>query len=249
MPTAPEIAMPPVSHSSSEQMGLGIIVPSANTVLERDYPRLEIPNVSFHFSRILNAEDTEEQLSGMKALAGDAARLLAHTRICRGVAFACTSGSFLEGHGYDESIVRTIEAASGLPAVTTAGAVVDALHHLGIRRPMVFTPYEEWLSQRSVTFLESHGFTVSGHRWGFDMRSTSTMDDYESINEWIVREIVSEADAVFISCTNFSWLRGIAPLERQLGRPVITSNLATLWSLLKRAGLEGRLPDLSRLTS
>lgn len=233
---------------SSTQIGLGVIVPSGNSILERDYIRFRRPGVDFFFTRILNSEDTEEQLAGMKDLASTAAEWLTHARFIKAIAFGCTSGSFLKGHGYDQTIVDKMVAASGgLPCVTTAGAVINALTTLGIRRPMVFTPYEEWLSSRSVTFLESHGFAVSGHKWGFDMLSTLGTDDYEPINDWIANSISKDADSVFISCTNFSWLNGIAPLEERLGIPVVTSNSATLWNLFKLAGLDPRTPGLGGL--
>jgi maleate isomerase len=231
------------------RVGVGVIVPSANTVLERDFPRVGIAGVDFYFTRILNSEDTEEQLSGMKALAGGAAELLSHTRACRAIAFCCTSGSFLKGHGYDAGIVELMETASGLPCITTAGSVVKALHQLGIRRPMVFTPYEEWLSNRSVTFLESHGFQVSGHRWGFGMTRTEETDDFDPITRWVTAELQPQADGIFISCTNFSWLRGVAPLEAATGLPVVTSNSATLWNLLRTAHVDDTVPNGGNLLS
>ncbi|SCB56113.1 hypothetical protein GA0061098_10776 [Bradyrhizobium shewense] len=49
-----------------QSFGLGIIVPSSNTVLERDYTGLGLDGVSFHFSRVLNSEDTIEQLTAMR---------------------------------------------------------------------------------------------------------------------------------------------------------------------------------------
>jgi maleate isomerase len=238
------------SDTPSGHVGLGVIVPSANNVLERDFPRFATRNAAFYFTRVLNAEDTEDQLAGMKRQAGGAAELLSHNRSCRAIAFACTSGSFLEGHGYDESIVQLMEEASGLPCVTTAGSVVRALRELGVRQPMVFTPYEEWLSNRSVSFLGSHGFEVSGHRWGFDMfGSANETDAFEPINDWIRRERQPEADGIFISCTNFSWIRGVAVLEQATGIPVVTSNLATLWGLTRAAGLNYVVPDGARLLS
>ncbi|RUW28355.1 hypothetical protein, partial [Mesorhizobium sp. M1E.F.Ca.ET.041.01.1.1] len=63
-----------------QPIGLGIVTPSGNSVLERDYPRLALSEVGFHFTRVFNSEDTAEQLSSMKAQAADAARLLGHVR-------------------------------------------------------------------------------------------------------------------------------------------------------------------------
>ncbi|MEK7216891.1 MAG: arylmalonate decarboxylase, partial [Chloroflexota bacterium] len=46
-----------------------------------------------------------------------------------------------------------------------------------------------------------------------------------------------DADGYFISCTNIRAIETVAALEPALGRPVITSNQATLWYCLRRLGL------------
>ncbi|MDQ0562966.1 maleate isomerase [Rhizobium mesoamericanum] len=229
-------------------IGLGLITPSENNVMESDFPRLGLEGVRFHFSRVFNTEDSYEQFAEMKIKSGEAARMLSHARRTKAIALGCTAGSFLEGVGYDESVAKVIEEASGLPAVTTAGSVVAALRALGVSRLAIFTPYEEWVSKRLVSFLEGHGFVVPFMDWGYDMYSTDVEDCFEPINDWVAERVPADVDGVFISCTNFTWLRGIAPLEERIRRPVVTSNLATLWRLLHTIGAADRLPThLARL--
>jgi maleate isomerase len=45
-----------------------------------------------------------------------------------------------------------------------------------------------------------------------------------------------DAEAVFISCTNLPTYDVIAPLEAELGKPVLTANQVTMWSALTLAG-------------
>lgn len=233
---------------SLPSIGLGLITPSSNNVIESDFPRLGLERVRFHFSRVLNSEETHEQLAGMKLQCGEAATLLSHAARTKAIAFACTSGSFLEGMGYDESVAKIIEDASGVPAVTTSGSAIRALRSLNLKRLAVFSPYEEWVSIRLVDFLKGHGFDVVHHSWGYDMWGTDVEDCFEPINDWVADKTPPDADGVFISCTNFTWLRGIAPLEERIDRPVVTANLATLWQLLHAADAGDRLPStLARL--
>lgn len=49
----------------------------------------------------------------------------------------------------------------------------------------------------------------------------------------------SNADGVFVSCTNFRTFEIIAQLKADLGKPVVTSNQATLWNALRTMGLSG----------
>jgi maleate isomerase len=45
-----------------------------------------------------------------------------------------------------------------------------------------------------------------------------------------------DAEAVFISCTNVPTYDIIAPLERMLGKPVLTANQVTICSALRTMG-------------
>ena len=50
-----------------------------------------------------------------------------------------------------------------------------------------------------------------------------------------------EAQAIFISCANFGSASVVDALEKELNKPVITSNTATLWSSLRTAGIQERI--------
>jgi len=107
------------------------------------------------------------------------------------------------------------------------------------------TPYEDWLTDRVSNWLEKAGFVVASRK-GLGRKSRisdlSSMDAYR-----LAREVdVSTADAVFISCTAWKTFDIIETLERDLGKPVVTSNQATLWQSLilaavSPAGGQGRL--------
>jgi maleate cis-trans isomerase len=56
-----------------------------------------------------------------------------------------------------------------------------------------------------------------------------------------------DAEAVFISCTNFHCLPAIASLERRLAKPVVTSNLAGAWAALRQIGIEDAIPGHGQL--
>ena len=48
---------------------------------------------------------------------------------------------------------------------------------------------------------------------------------------------ITDADGLFISCTNLATMDRIAAMESHLGKPVVTSNSATLWRALRAADL------------
>ena len=57
----------------------------------------------------------------------------------------------------------------------------------------------------------------------------------------------SEADAVFLSCTNLRTLDIIEEIETPLGKPALSSNQVLAWDMARRAGLTLNHPGLGRL--
>lgn len=49
-----------------------------------------------------------------------------------------------------------------------------------------------------------------------------------------------EAEAIFFSCTNLRTFDIIEELEAQLGKPVLSANQVTIWSMLRLAGFQPR---------
>ena len=76
------------------------------------------------------------------------------------VLFCCTSGSFIGGIGYDARLMERMEAATGLPALTTSTAVVAALRALEIRRLSMGTPYPDPVNEAEIDFLARSGVRV-----------------------------------------------------------------------------------------
>jgi maleate isomerase len=173
-----------------------------------------------------------------------AAKLLAHAKVGV-ICYGCTAGGFLKGPGYDRQIVKDIEAATGIAGATTAAAVVDALRALGATRVSVASPYEPWLNEKLRAYLKECGFEVLAIK-GFGTQAHATCTPEQ--NATLVAEVDRpEAQAIFISCSNFRTLEIIEPLEETLGKPVVTSNSASVWKMLRLMSDSRSLPDSGRL--
>ncbi len=223
---------------------LGLIVPSWNTVMEYEFQRMAVPSMSVHSMRISHTADTEENLTRMGTQVPAAAKLLAHAKVGV-VCYGCTAGGFLKGPGYDRQIVQDIEAATGIPGATTAAAVVDALRALGIKRVSVASPYEPWLNEKLQSYLKECGFEVLAIK-GFGTQAHASFTPEQ--NAVLVAEVDrTDAQAIFISCSNFRTLEIIGPLEEKLGKPVVTSNSASIWKMLRLLQDRRDLPGAGRL--
>jgi maleate isomerase len=166
------------------------------------------------------------------------------------IVFGCTSASLLLGPGFDRALSERITAATGLPASTTASAVVEALRAIGARRLAVGTPYDEEITRREGAFLEAAGFevvTIRGLGIGPDREIGALgFDDVRALAASVMTESV---DALFLSCTNLAAFPLLAELEAAYGVPVVTSNAATLWKALQLIGVDAARPGYGTLLS
>jgi maleate cis-trans isomerase len=220
---------------------LGVIVPSGNVIMEPDMYRLAPDGITVHFSRAVITEDSPEQLERMVDDVPRCCRELSHGNMDV-YAFGCTGGSFLKGVGYDQEIIGIMEKETGKPATTASTAVVDALRHLDVRRIAIASPYEEWLNERARIFFEGNGFEVVAIQ-GLGIRDTEGLAAQEPETIFHLAEEVDrpEAEAIFISCTDFRAVEALARIENALHKPVVSSNQATMWKMLQMVGIqEGR---------
>lgn len=235
-----------------ERARLGLVVPSNNTTVEPEIAQLAPPGVAAFASRVMVAE-TNDPAEKTKTILGmhdrlDEAVLEVASLQPAAIAYACTSGSFLDGKGSDRSVCDRLSGLAGVPFVTASTAVVLALRSLGAERVALATPYIAEVSSGARRYLEEAGISVVAHR---DLNLLSNLDKGRlgpEASEQLVRSMdLAGADAVFISCTNWRTLDAIAALEPDLGVPVISSNLATMWLLLALAGVPGQSGSQGRL--
>ena len=221
---------------------IGLLVPATNTVAENEFWAMIPEGVTIGTARVVSvqAEDEHKRLAGYRAQVMKAAEEVKHIEPSI-IAWTCTSGSFIEGEGYDRQLVEEATAVACAPAVTTSTAVMDAIRHLGIRKLAMDTPYRDSVTQIEKEFFErsmpglsivnTRNLNVLGPgRRGYILPETV----YE-----LGRSVdTPEADAVFLSCTDVRTREVLEHLERDLGKPVISSNQSTLWSILRRLGIE-----------
>jgi maleate isomerase len=170
-----------------------------------------------------------------------AARSLAMVRPSATV-YACTSASFVGGMA-GERTLRDVMAGAGLPnAVTTSGALVEALESLRIRRVAIGSPYNAELTRLLAHFLTEAGYEVVGGAFlGLDADIARV--DSRSVYELARATDTLDADAVFLSCTNLRAFDVLGAAEHDLGKPVLSANQVSVWAALRAAGLPSALVD------
>jgi maleate isomerase len=215
------------------QRGIGVVAPF-DLALDRELWRWAPGDVSLYITRTPYIAEPmglqlAEALSDKIAIAQQTRDFLAAEPEV--VAYACTSGSFMHGVAGEQHLVKAMREAGAPAAVTTSGALLEALDVLGVKQIAVATPYIANVTTRLHDFLAEAGVdTVSSAHLG--LQGNIWKVPYETTAELIRAADSPDADAVFVSCTNLATYDLIAPLEQELGKPVLTANQVTMWAAL-----------------
>lgn len=119
---------------------------------------------------------------------------------------------------------------------------------MDLRRVVLGSPYIPELNDNVARFLSDAGIEVlATHGMGlnYDTEMIRVAPDY--IFDFAGAIDRPDADAVLLSCGALRSIEVVDRLEQHLGKPVICSNQAMLWDVLRLAGIEDRLPGLGQL--
>ena len=246
--------MTPFAYTMQEDTSprLGLVVLQVDETIEQDFRRLFAPDVArLHVTRVPSgAELTPETIAGMAQDLPHATRLLPRGAPFDAVAYACTSGTTLIGADHVHALVR--DNVPTRAATDPLTAALAACARLGITRLGVVSPY-----LASVADPLRRAFVTAG----IDVPHTLSFgEEVEARVARIAPASIRNAavavagrgglDAIFLSCTNLRTLDILAPLEDELGLPVLSSNQVLAWHMVQLAGVSlvgagaGRLLDL-----
>lgn len=228
-----------MSQSSRGVARIGVFVPFTNSNLEADMAMMRPNGVSMHFTR-LGGYDIDEvpdaqQMAGLaQSDMDEPIRLIAGVRPDV-VLYGCTSATLSLGPSFDKALAAKIKSKSGATCITAAGALVNALHTLGVVDIAFASPYVAALNDDAIKFLNSQGFnTVSRVDYPVDLGNYGQGElRPEQILEFALAADSQQAQAIVLSCTDLRAAEIIQLLERKTGKPVITSNQAMLFAAMQ----------------
>lgn len=225
------------------QIGVGVVAPF-DFALDREMWRWAPDDVSLHLTRTPFVPHPVGIELAVEVAVDDHIREATRSLVAVEpgvVVYACTSGSFVQGRTGERRLRAVLDEGGARAAVTTSGALLDALELLGVQRLALATPYVREVNDRLEAFLGEAGVeAVSSECLGLEGRIWEV--GYPITRALIEQADRAEADAIFVSCTNLLTFDLIALLEAQLGKPVLTANQVTMWGALRAIGRQIRGP-------
>ncbi|MEZ3414945.1 Asp/Glu racemase [Pantoea dispersa] len=241
---------------------IGQIVPSSNITMETEIPAMlqarqliRPERFTFHSSRMRMKHVNKDELAAMDKESDRCALELSDARVDV-LGYACLVAIMAMGPGYHRQsqqrltqVTRDNEALA--PVITSAGALVDALHIMGAKKIALVAPYMKPLTELVVDYIQREGIEVKQWR-ALEIADNLAVAHHDPANlPGIVADMtLTDVDVVVLSaCVQMPSLPAVAKVEAQTGKPVITAAIATTYALLKALELEPVVPGAGALLS
>lgn len=228
---APQLDARPMAHR------IGLVALATDHTTEVDFARILSPRgIGVYVNRIPYANPvTPETLAAMAADLTEAAALILPGEALDAVVYGCTAASVVIG---DAAVRAAIQRGKpGVTVITPISATMAGLHRIGARRISVLTPYSVETSTPMAALFQAEGFAL-------DRFTCLGMTDDRDMARIALDEIVDLAkaavapgsEALFISCTAVRAAGIIGQIEAAIGVPVLSSNYAAAWNVLRLCG-------------
>jgi len=224
----------------------GVLIPSTNTTVEMEC-RLLPPGYQAHIGRLMTSAPGQTFSPSRDEDVDYQSRLLGTAKV-ELVILAQTSAS-LFADDYDEAVTRRMSAGAGVPAVTSALAIGRAVRALRARRIAIVSPYSDAVNERAARYFESkHGLET------VELEGFGATDSYaigqlgpENARDAFARINRPEIEVFVVPGGNFPTISSIAAWEQEFDKPVVTTNQASIWAMLRAINTGDRLPTFGRL--
>jgi maleate cis-trans isomerase len=170
----------------------------------------------------------------------------------RGVDFVLHGGGPLvvaRGKGFEEVIVRDIEAAAKVPASTGVRAAMDALRHIGAKRVAIASPYPARHNDAMAAYLAAQGFDIlraEGKDVPFKaLQSVTPAEIMRFAKDVLAR--ATACDALYLPCPQWQASQIVDAFERETGTTAIAYTHASFFAAFNTLGIRDAIRGHGRL--
>ena len=235
-------------YKSESNSRIGLIALATDFMIEKDFINIiKGMNIDLFVNRIhcyspLNSENLIKMSNTVTEVTKD---ILPDEKLdC--VVYGCTSGTIAAGY---DVIKKKIKLAKPEAQVTTPStAAINALKKMNISKIAIFTPYSKKLNDDVVSYFKKENFIVTSNSY-FDISVDGDIAkiDPDYLYEVILNMDLTDAEAVFLSCTNLPALSIIDKLEKKLNKIVLCSNQVLIWDTLNNIGKNNSMQGFGKL--
>ena len=230
---------------------IGVLVPLGNSIHECEFAALKpFAAVQFRFAGfsypVADATDfcaalADQLIAPLSALRDWGAQL---------ILIGCTTATMRCADPADHA---RLESFAGVPVVTAASAVRDALAACDLHRITVATPYGENGNGIIARYLQSLGVSVTAlgglnlDRTPEDWKREAPALTPQQMLDFSLGLDAEASQALYLPCTGVRSLATIELYEQRTGKLALSSVQAGFWACLQRLGIDGRQSGAGQL--
>ncbi|KAF2098899.1 hypothetical protein NA57DRAFT_66149 [Rhizodiscina lignyota] len=243
-----------VNAITAPRCEFGVIQPSTNTSVEAEFNWMLVPGVSWHSARIWIPEPKmdsdkafESVLEDVRASIEDAVKSVMSCQPDY-LVMGMSVESFWGGKDGAEKFTAWMKELSGLDVTTGAAACEAALDAYKAKKIGVITPYQpvgdkqvfDFFTQMDYEVKAIHGLKCTTMTNIADVTEDQMRDAFRKVN-------VPGTDALIQAGTNLACAKVAAEMEKELGKPVIAINTATVWHSYRTNGIMDQISGFGSL--
>ena len=227
---------------------VGLLALSTDLTVERDFQSIcqKLPFDLF-VNRIHNENPlTKENLLKMHDQIESVTEKILPGQKINTVAYACTSGTIAIG---EDKVKEKVQLAKPDCYVTTPiTSAIKAFKEMNVKKIALFTPYPESINKTILEYFNRKNINIiSFSTFNIDLDEDIASVDPKYLSETLIKLDISDADALFISCTALPALEIIDEVEKKINKIVFSSNQTLIWDTLRSVGYKSPIQRYGKL--
>ncbi len=227
---------------------IGLLALSTDLTIEKDFYSLcnKLPFDIFvnriHNENPLTKENLEKMYDQIKPVTE---KILPGQKI-NTVAYACTSGTIAIG---EDKVKEKIQLAKpGCYVTNPISSAIKAFKLMNVKKIALFTPYPESVNRTILEYFDKKNINIiSLSTFNIDLDEDIASVDPKYLLETLTKLNISDADALFVSCTALPVLEILEEVEKKIDKIVLSSNQTLIWDTLRSIGYKSAIKGYGKL--
>ena len=227
---------------------IGLLALSTDLTIESDFQSIcqKLP-LDLFVNRIHNQNPlTKENLLKMHDQIEPVTEKILPEQKINTIAYGCTSGTIAIG---EDEVKKKIQLAKpGCYVTTPITSAIKAFEEMNAKKIALFTPYPESVNKTIIEYFNEKNINIiSLSTFNIDLDEDIANVDPEHLLETLVKLNLSDADALFISCTALPVLEILEEVEKKINKPVFSSNQTLIWDTIRSVGYKSSIEGYGKL--
>tara|TARA_Y100000590_G_scaffold411565_1_gene505749 strand:- start:283 stop:1032 length:750 start_codon:yes stop_codon:yes gene_type:complete len=227
---------------------IGLLALSTDLTIESDFQSVcqKLP-LDLFVNRIHNENPlTKENLLKMHDQIEPITQKILPGQKINTVAYGCTSGTIAIG---EDQVKEKVQLAKpGCYVTTPITSAIKAFKEMNVKKIALFTPYPESVNKTILEYFDRKKINIiSFSTFNIDLDEDIASVDPNYLLETLIKLNISDADALFISCTALPVLEIIEKVEKKVKKLVLSSNQTLIWDAIRSVGYKSPVEGYGKL--